>query len=136
MKNTIVLIVVLFAAVLLAGCTGLNSPTPTQTAEVSPTIVPTTTVSPSVIVIPLPTAAKTDAAVDRQVSFLIGQWAENQYGWNNDTNIRDVTFERMDGNDYIYHFTASGQLQYARVTYSVDSGVFTLANVSDSINQV
>ncbi len=137
MKNTIILITILFAAVIFAGCTGLNTPTPTQTAEVSPTIVPTPTeIVPSVTVLPFPTAVKVDNAVDRQVSQLFGSWAQNEDGWNNDTNVRDVTFEHMDGNDYIYYFTDNGAPHYARISYSIDSGKFTLVNVTDSITMV
>lgn len=138
MKNSFLLILpLLFVVVLTAGCLGSSNPTPTTTAIVSPTIVPTPTeIIPSVTVLPMPTAIKVDNAVDRQVSRLIGAWAQNEDGWNNDTMVRDVTFEHMDGNDYIYYFTNNGAPHYVRVTYSIDSGQFTLGNVTDSINTV
>lgn len=138
MKNSILLILpLMFIAVLTAGCIVSGNPTPTTTAFVSPTIMPTATViSPSITVLPLPTVVKSDNAVDRQVSRLIGAWAQNEDGWNNDTNVRDVTFEHMDGNDYIYSFTNNGAPHYVRVTYSVDSGEFTLGDVTDSITTV
>jgi hypothetical protein len=139
MRNSILLILpLLFIAVLTAGCLGYGNPTPTISAVVSPTVMPTVTVtSPSVTVLPLPTTAvKVDNAVDRQVSQLFGSWAENEDGWNNDTNVRDVTFKHMDGNDYIYYFTDNGAPHYARISYSIDTGKFTLVNVADSINSV
>ena len=121
----------------MAGCTGTSGPQPTTTAVVSPTIVPTATVtSPSVTVLPLPTVVKVDNAVDRQASRLIGSWAQNEDGWNNDTMVRDVTFEHMDGNDYIYYFTNNGAPHYVRIIYSIESGQFTLGNVSNSISMV
>lgn len=138
MKNSILLILPLMCIVVLtAGCMGSGNPTPTTTAIVSPTIVPTPTeVVQSVIVLPYPTVVKVDNAVDRQVSQLFGSWAQNEDGWDNDTNVRDVTFEHMDGNDYIYYFTDNGAPHYARITYSIDSGKFTLVNVTDSISTV
>ena len=128
----------MFIVVLTAGCMGSNTPTPTTTAYVSPTIVPTPTeIAPSVTVLPLPTVVKgADNAVDRQASRLIGTWAQNVDGWDNDTMVRDVTFEHMDGNDYIYYFTNNGAPHYVRITYSVDSGQFTLGTVTDSITTV
>lgn len=123
--------------ILTAGCMGSGNPTPTTTAIVSPTIAPTPTeIVQSVTVLPYPTVVKVDNAVDRQVSQLFGSWAENENGWDNDTNVRDVTFEHMDGNDYIYYFTDNGAPHYARITYSIDSGVFSLVNVTDSIATV
>ncbi len=126
MKNSILLILpLIFIVVLTAGCMGSGNPTPTTTAIVSPTIAPTPTeVVQSVTVLPYPTVVKVDNAVDRQVSQLFGSWAENENGWDNDTNVRDVTFEHMDGNDYIYYFTDNGAPHYARISYSIDSGMF------------
>jgi hypothetical protein len=139
MKNSYLLILpLMFIVVLTAGCMGSSNPTPTTTVIVSPTIEPTPTeIAPSVTVLPLPTTVvKVDNAVDRQVSQLFGSWAQNEDGWNNDTNVRDVTFEHMDGNDYIYYFTDNGAPHYARISYSIDSGIFSLVNVTDSINTV
>jgi hypothetical protein len=138
MKNSILFILpLIFIVVLTAGCLGSNGPTPTTTAIVSPTIAPTPTeVVQSVTVLPYPTVVKVDNAVDRQVSQLFGSWAENENGWDNDTNVRDVTFEHMDGNDYIYYFTDNGAPHYARISYSIDSGVFSLVKVADSMATV
>ena len=138
MKNSILLILpLIFIVVLTAGCMGSGNPTPTTTAIVSPTLAPTPTeVVQSVTVLPYPTVVKVDNAVDRQVSQLFGSWAENENGWDNDTNVRDVTFEHMDGNDYIYYFTDNGAPHYARISYSIDSGVFSLVKVADSMATV
>lgn len=131
MKYSILLILpLLFIAVLTAGCLGYGNPTPTITAVVSPTVMPTATVtSPSITVLPLPTTVKMDPSIDKQASYLISQWVQNNYGWNNATFLKDVTFSHKDGDDYIYTFTVSGAYHTANIAYS--DGQFSLAKVDN-----
>ncbi|HEY3422923.1 MAG TPA: hypothetical protein VGK13_07155 [Methanocellaceae archaeon] len=131
MKKSFLLISsLMFIAVLTAGCIGSGNPTPTITAMVSPTIMPTATVtSPSITVLPLPTTVKIDTAIDKQASYLISQWVQNNYGWNNATFLKDVTFSHKDGDDYIYTFTVSGGYHTANIAYS--DGQFSLAKVDN-----
>ncbi len=135
MKTSILLILpLMLIVVLMAGCIGSNTPTPTMTAYVSPTIAPAPTViAPSVTVLPLPTPVKMDSAITQQVSIVLGRWAQSNFGWDNDTVLRDVTFDHKDGNDYIYTFTANGAFHTARIAY--DGSQFTLVNVDNGASE-